>query len=73
MLAAPPEVNELTRQLIDGGAIPEEVAADAAHIAMAAVHGIDFLVTWNLHHIANDVSRHRVQTICLRTPLYCAT
>jgi hypothetical protein len=24
-----------------------------AHIAIAAVHGMDFLVTWNCAHIAN--------------------
>ena len=26
---------------------------DAIHIAVASVHGIDFLLTWNCRHIAN--------------------
>ena len=34
-------------------AIPEETPEDALHIAIAAVNGIDVLVTWNVTHINN--------------------
>jgi hypothetical protein len=37
---------------------------DAAHIAIAAVHGMDFLVTWNCVHIANAVIAKAVAKIC---------
>ena len=33
--------------LLAEGAVPEKARTDAAHIAVAAVHGMDFLVTWN--------------------------
>lgn len=35
---------ELARALIDRGAVPKKAQTDAAHIAVAAVHGMDFLV-----------------------------
>jgi len=48
-----PEVAELTSGILASGKIPRKAATDAAHIAIAAVHGMDFLVTWNCAHIAN--------------------
>ena len=46
-------VAELAAALIKGVPLPRRAAADAAHIAVAAYHRIDFLLTWNLAHIAN--------------------
>ena len=36
---------------------------DAAHIAIAAVHGMDYLLTWNCRHIANAVTRKRIDQL----------
>ena len=47
------EVAELAAAFLASGRIPRKAATDAAHIAIAAVHGMDFLVTWNCVHIAN--------------------
>jgi predicted nucleic acid-binding protein len=33
--------------------IPEKALRDAIHIAIASVHSVDYLVTWNCKHIAN--------------------
>jgi hypothetical protein len=41
---------------------PKESAADALHIAIAAVHGIDYLLTWNCRHLANAARRHEIET-----------
>lgn len=35
------------------GVLPPQVAHDAAHIAVAAVHAVDYLLTWNCKHLAN--------------------
>lgn len=43
----------LTEKLMKSGVIPEKAAADAGHIAVAARHGVDYLLTWNCRHIAN--------------------
>jgi hypothetical protein len=55
LLDLTPEVSELASRILASGKIPPKAAADAAHIAVAAVHGMDFLVTWNCVHIANAV------------------
>lgn len=43
----------LARVLVNKGPIPQKAAVDALHIAVATVHGIDYLLTWNCRHIAN--------------------
>ena len=55
---------ELTRHLLDRGAVPREAAADAAHIAIAVTNGVDYLVTWNFRHIANAAMRSRIERVC---------
>ncbi len=55
---------ELAATLIERVPLPTQAAADAAHMAVAAFHGVDFLMTWNVAHIANAVLRRRVEGIC---------
>ncbi len=43
----------LASALLQSGVIPAKAAGDASHIAVCAVHGIDYLMTWNCAHIAN--------------------
>ena len=43
--------------------LPERAYRDALHIAMASVHKIDYLVTWNCAHIANAVVRKKLARI----------
>ena len=52
ILSLTEESEELTIRLIDE-VIPANAADDAAHIAIAAVHRMDFLLTWNCKHINN--------------------
>ncbi len=33
--------------------MPVDLAGDAAHLAFACVHEMDFLLTWNIRHLAN--------------------
>ncbi len=47
------EAIALGRALVETHAIPRESAEDAFHIAIAAVNGMDYLLTWNCRHIAN--------------------
>jgi hypothetical protein len=44
--------------------LPERALLDAVHIALAVVHGMDYLLTWNCAHIANAVLRNRIESIC---------
>lgn len=54
----------LGRALIHEAALPSKAAADALHIALAATHGMDCLVTWNCTHIANATMRPKIEAIC---------
>jgi hypothetical protein len=47
------DAETLAEALMVGKAVPESEPRDAAHIALAAVHGVNYLVTWNFKHILN--------------------
>jgi predicted nucleic acid-binding protein len=53
LLAETAESRVLARRLLAVGGLPAKAASDALHIAIATVHGMDYLVTWNCKHIAN--------------------
>jgi hypothetical protein len=58
------EAAELAAVLIERVPLATQAAADAAHMAAAAYHGIDFLLTWNVAHIANATLRRKVDDVC---------
>lgn len=64
VLEATIEAEHLTEAIIDGGAIPKRAIRDAAHIAVAAVNDIDYLLTWNCRHLANAQIIRRISVIC---------
>jgi len=47
------EIQELAEKYIEHKIIPEKKLADALHIAICVVKGIDYLVSWNYKHLAN--------------------
>jgi len=59
-LALSEQARFLARQLVTAKLVPDSAIADALHIAAAAASGIDFLLTWNCAHIANAITRPRV-------------
>lgn len=52
-LRVDPEVLAVARRYIDERLVPADIAGDAAHLAAACVHEMDFLLTWNIRHLAN--------------------
>ena len=48
-----PDVQTLADELVANHLLPQRAAADARHIAVATVFGVDYLLTWNCKHIAN--------------------
>ena len=50
--------------MVSSHAVPARVSADAVHIATAAVHRVEYLLTWNCTHIANAVLRPRIEAVC---------
>ncbi len=58
------QVDVLAQRLIAGVPMPENANADAYHIAIAAAGGMDYLLTWNMTHIANAALRKRIDQVC---------
>jgi hypothetical protein len=58
LLGMTPEAESLGNALVRRAALPHRAAIDALHIALAAVHGMHYLLTWNCKHIANATQRH---------------
>ena len=58
------EATRLAQALVDRVPLPERAAVDALHVAIAAVHGVDYLLTWNCTHIANATLRDPIESVC---------
>jgi hypothetical protein len=54
----------LAARLITGQALPAQAAQDALHLAIACVHGMEYLLTWNCTHLANARLRNRTEQVC---------
>jgi len=63
-LAASASADGLAELLVAGHAVPATAPRDAAHIALATVNGIEYLVTWNFKHIANATTRAAIDSVC---------
>jgi predicted nucleic acid-binding protein len=58
------EVVALAKKLVDESALPREAMDDAIHIAIAAFHGMDYLLTWNYRHLDNAEKKPLIRSIC---------
>jgi len=54
----------LAEKLVAGGGLPSKARVDALHVAMATVHGMHYLLTWNCTHIANATLRGKIEDLC---------
>ena len=74
-LSADPRVGSLVRSLLRTGVLPTGARVDAVHVAIAAIHGVDYLLTWNLRHFANAALRGKIDEACraagLVPPIIC--
>ncbi|WP_044965720.1 type II toxin-antitoxin system VapC family toxin [Sorangium cellulosum] len=75
VLSASIEAQAVARRLLEAAAMPRKAAIDAAHVAIAAVHGVNFLLTWNCTHLANAMMRRHIEAVCresgFRPPIIC--
>ena len=68
-------VDRLIDAIMSLGVLPADAIQDAAHIALSAVHQIDYLVTWNCRHLANAQIMPKIAIACEREdcsmPIIC--
>ena len=69
------KVEETAQMYLEKLEIPEKAFRDAAHLAVASVHNIDYLVTWNCKHLANGEIIKKLMDISkdlgIHTPIIC--
>jgi hypothetical protein len=63
MLEVNEDTNVLAQELIQRTPLPSRAIVDAFHIAVAVIHGMDYLLTWNCSHLANATLRGRIESI----------
>ena len=65
----------LTQAILSSGILPPKAGGDAAHVAVAAVNAIDYMLTWNCKHLANAQVARRIAKIIqqsgYRMPIIC--
>jgi len=60
------EVRGFAVLLVREKVMPGPMGGDATHVSVATVHGADYLLTWNVRHLANPNKLVHLRTIALR-------
>lgn len=74
-LDIPDDFEHLESDIIQLFQLPDKAATDASHLALAIVHEIDYLLTWNCTHLANAILQKELLDYCgyhqLHVPVIC--
>jgi hypothetical protein len=54
----------LTARLMKDCNLPVRAQTDAAHVAVAAVYSMEFLLTWNCAHLVNPQFASKIAAAC---------
>jgi predicted nucleic acid-binding protein len=60
VLALHEQAESLANRLMDAGLVPKTEPEDAAHIALATLHGCTYLATWNFSHFVGPEPKYRL-------------
>jgi hypothetical protein len=75
ILEAVEDARLLAQEILNSQLLPASASRDAAHIALATVHEMDLLLTWNCRHIANAAIQTRLRRLADRAgfdlPVLC--
>lgn len=61
----------LAKRLLSRRALPAHALEDALHIAVSAVHRMEYILTWNFRHIANARTMRTIRRVCEETGHPC--
>lgn len=75
ILLITPQQREIADRYLADLPLPEKANRDALHLALASLQAVEYLVTWNCTHIANEIIRRSLAIINvalgLSTPIIC--
>ncbi len=58
------DAQDLAKAIMAAGMLPPKAFPDAGHVAVSAVHAVDYLLTWNCKHLANAQISRRIAVVC---------
>jgi hypothetical protein len=64
VLPLPGSFEGIVSTLIEHHVMPVDEKGDAAHLAVAAGYGCDYLLTWNCRHLANAQKTRHIEAVC---------
>jgi hypothetical protein len=74
-LSIPADLHLLEQDIIQLFQLPPKAYTDASHLALAIVHRMDYLLTWNCTHLANAILQKELVEYCgyhqLHVPIVC--
>ncbi len=74
-LDIPPELPLIEGDIIKLFRLPPRATTDASHLALAVLHRMDYLLTWNCAHLANASHQKELMEYCtyhsLHVPIVC--
>ena len=65
------EVEVCAELLLDEGIVPDAKRGDAAQLAIATTHRMDYLMSWNHAHLVNPQVQDRMQRLCAKLGWRC--
>jgi hypothetical protein len=70
VLALSDDVIDFAEILVNEKVMPGPATeGDALHVAAATIHGMEYVLTWNVRHLANPKKRTHFGIICMRLGL----
>jgi hypothetical protein len=63
----------LQERLMEQCGLPTRAAVDAEQVAVATVHKMDFLLTWNYAHLVNPQTASKIEAVCRSEGYSCPT
>lgn len=65
-----PEVEDFAGLLVAQKVMPAPaISGDALHVATATIHRMQYILSWNVKHLANENKRMHLAVICMRLGL----
>ena len=58
------DAQDLAKAIMTTGILPPKAFLDAGHVAVSAIHAVDYLLTWNCKHLANVQISRRIAVLC---------
>ncbi len=63
LLEVTDQVEDVANVYIDRLVMPDDPGGDALHLALASVHRVDVLLTWNCRHLANPSKMEHIRLV----------